>query len=589
MPLNSLTEPLGRKRAAHLLRRACFGASPSEIDTFAALTPAEAIASLFNSDLPDPALPIDPVTGNEWISTGPIEGGSTSFELEGVLNRWMIGQMLAVDVPESQRLAYVFRERIILFYHTLFTTKKSEVNDPRAIYFQNALFRIFAFDGNDVTVPNANPDLADDVYVRNIKKLTEKVSVDNAMLIFLDGRLNVNGNPNENYARELLELYSIGRGLEGNIPQPEFDGDYFYFTEQDVQEGAKVLSGFDNDPTYGNIDVETGLPRGVIKGTTIASRHDNSTKTFSQRFSGASISPDEALLLGTSATEGSVLDEITQFVDLIYNQTETALHICRRLYRFFVYHEIDTSLQSTTIQDMADILLANNFKVQPVLEALLTSTHFYDAEDGVNDNKFGGLIKSPLDLTVGFVRDFNIAVPSFSSDLTNFYEFTGSIVSNMSQMGMDFYEPFEVAGYPAYHQFPIFNRSWISPNYLTNRYSFIGASLTVDESTMGQVNVYDFFRNAIPIATGASTESFVIAIAEYFLPVSDDLSFTVEGGELTIERLSYFRQQILFEGNADPEAYWSERWTNGTSREDISQLLLQLINAMLQSPEYQLM
>ena len=589
MPLNSLTEPLGRKRAAHLLRRACFGASPSEIDTFAALTPAEAIASLFNTNLPTPALPIDPVTGTEWITNGPTEDGSTNFELEGVLNRWMIGQMIGVDVPESQKLAYVFRERIILFYHTLFTTKKSEVNDSRAIYYQNALFRIFAFDGNDVTVSNADPDLPDDVYVRSIKKLTEKISVDNAMLIFLDGRLNVNGNPNENYARELLELYSVGRGLEGNIPEPEFDGDYFYFTEQDVQEGAKVLSGFDNDSTYGNIDIETGLPRGVVKGTTTASRHDNSTKTFSQRFASATISPNEELLLGTNATEESVLEEITQFVDLIYDQNETALHICRRLYRFFVYHEIDASLQSTAIQDMADVLVANNFKIQPVLEALLTSTHFYEAEDGVNDNKFGGLIKSPLDLIVGFIRNFDITVPSFSSDLTNFYEFTGSILSGMSQMGMDYYEPFEVAGYPAYHQFPIFNRSWISPNYLTNRYSFIGSRLTVDEAMMGEVNVYDFFRSAIPISTGASTESLVITIAEYFLPVSEDLSFSTEGGELTIERLSYFRQQILFDGNADPETYWSERWTNGTSRDDISQLLLQLINAMLQSPEYQLM
>ncbi|MEL7006719.1 MAG: DUF1800 family protein, partial [Bacteroidota bacterium] len=302
MPLNPLTEPLGKKRAAHLLRRTCFGASPSEIDSFAELTAQEAIASLFDNTLSTPPPPIDPLTGIEWITNGPAENGSEGFELEGYLNRWMIGQMLATDISESQRLAYSFRERIIFFYHTLFTTKKSEVNNSQAIYYQNALFRIFAFDGEDVTQANEDPTQPDDICVRNIKKLTEKISVDNAMLVFLDGRLNVEGNPNENYARELLELYSIGKGLEGEIPQPEFEGDYFYFTEQDVQEGAKVLGGFDIDRTFSNIDEETGLPRGVVRGGTIARAHDNGTKIFSSRLGGASISPNEDLLFGTSAT-----------------------------------------------------------------------------------------------------------------------------------------------------------------------------------------------------------------------------------------------------------------------------------------------
>ena len=138
MPLNPLTEPLGKKRAAHLLRRTCFGASPAEIDAFASLTPQEAIASLYDANLPTPPLPIDPLTGVEWITNGPAENGSESFQLEGYLNRWMIGQMLGTDIPESQRLAYSFRERMVFFYHTLFTTKKSEVNNSQAMYYQNA-------------------------------------------------------------------------------------------------------------------------------------------------------------------------------------------------------------------------------------------------------------------------------------------------------------------------------------------------------------------------------------------------------------------------------------------------------------------
>ena len=70
MPLNVLASTLGTKRAAHLLRRTCLGGSIAEIDAFASLTPTQAVEQLFTTGLPDPVLPIDPLTGNEWITTG---------------------------------------------------------------------------------------------------------------------------------------------------------------------------------------------------------------------------------------------------------------------------------------------------------------------------------------------------------------------------------------------------------------------------------------------------------------------------------------------------------------------------------------
>lgn len=588
MPLSPLDGPLGKKRAAHLLRRACIGASIDEIDRYANLTAQEAVALLFRSDLPVPQLPIDPATGMEWIS-GITDANSEEFELSRYLNQWMIGQMLAVDIPTEQRLSYTLRERVVTFLHTLFTTKRSIVNSSQAIYFQNALFRQFAFDQEDVIIPSEEEDIPDTVYRRDLRKLSEKVSTDNAMLVFLDGRLNVRGNPNENYARELLELFTIGRGLEGAIPQPEFDGDYFTFTEQDVQEGAKVLSGFDVDRSFSNIDEETGLPRGVVKGNNFATQHDNTTKVFSERLGSASISPDPNLLINGNPVEASVLDEISQFIHAIYDQPETARHICRKLYRFFVYHQIDEDLQNTLIQDLADILQANQFKIQPVLEALFTSSAFYDGNDEVADDKFGALIKSPIDLTLGFIKNFDILVPSFQTDLDAFYAFTGDLVSRINVMGLDYYEPFEVAGYPAYHQFPIYNRSWITTNYLTFRYQFVEARITTTEALMGQVNVYDFIRNHISDSEAGDTERLVIALAAYFLPMSEELSFEAENSELTARRLNFFKEKLLFDGNPDPEAYWTERWTLRIDREDVSRQLNDLLNAMLQSPEYQLM
>ncbi|KAJ1380561.1 hypothetical protein B484DRAFT_440940, partial [Ochromonadaceae sp. CCMP2298] len=294
-----------------------------------------------------------------------------------------------------------------------FTTKVSVVNSSRAVYFQQALFRLFAFDQEDIVLPPEDPDAdpedptsMETIVPRNFKQLTKKLSVDNAMLVFLDGRFNVKGSPNENYARELLELYSIGRGLEGTVPEPEFEGDYFTYSEEDVQAGARVLSGFDVDATFSNIDIETSLPRGGVKGGSIASRHETETKSFSTRLGNGTVIPNNDLQTNGNPNEESVLDEISQFIDLIYAQEETARSICREIYRFFVYHQIDEALQDDIIQDMADIFIANEFKLQPVLVALLTSDHFYEAEAGSEDNNFGSIVKSPLDLVLGFMRNF---------------------------------------------------------------------------------------------------------------------------------------------------------------------------------------
>ncbi len=589
MPLNVLTSTLGRKRAAHLLRRTCLGGTIAEIDAFATLTPAEAVAQLFNNGLQDPVLPIDPLTGTEWITTGNAQ--SEGFELERYFLAWHLGQMLGNGIEDSLKLSYIFRERLVFFFHTHFTTKRSVVGNSRSLYYQQALFRLFAFDQEDITIPAADPMDPDTIVPRNFKQLTKKISVDNAMLKFLDGRFNVKGSPNENYARELLELYAIGRGLEGNVPEPEVDGDYFYYTEEDVQAGARVLSGFTIDDTYGNIDEETGLPRGVVRGGTIASSHAEGVKTFSARLASGSVTPDNDLQLGGNPTEESVLDEISQFVDLIYDQQETALHICREIYRFFVYHQIDQSLQDDIIQDMADVFTANDFKLQPVLEALLTSEHFYEGGAGADDNNFGSIIKSPIEVVLGFMRNFEIDLPDYQTQLNEYYDFAGDLLGEINRQGMDYYEPFEVAGYAAYHQFPIFNRSWITTNYLTNRYNFISQSLSDGTNMeMGQVDVFDFVQQNFDVATVRIADDFIIAVAEYLLPNSESLSFTVDGGELTTERLSYFKSAMFaFAIDTNPEAAWTTRWDDDLDPNTRANQIKELLNAMLQSPEYQLM
>jgi uncharacterized protein (DUF1800 family) len=596
MPFTELTEVLGRKRAAHLLRRTCFGGSIAEIDEFAQLTPRQAVERLFQTNLPTPAEPIDTATNATWMTTGVIEDvNSEESTLVNFFLDWQLGLMTGQYAQPETRLAEVFRERIVYFLHTHFTTKRSFVRSSQALYFQNLLFRQFAFDGEDIVIPgDPENNIPDTVVPRNFKTLTRKVSLDNAMLRFLDGHLNVKGRPNENYARELLELYSIGRGLEGDSDKSGLgDGDYLHFTEQDVQAGARVLSGFDLDPDFALIDPETGLPTGTLKGG--GRQHDDDPKEFSFRFGNQVIDADPDLTIGGNPTRESIIDEIDQMIDMIYNQEETPKHICRRLYRFFVYHDVTQQLHDTVIADMAQVFVDNNYKIQPVLETLFTSTYFYEGEAGRDDDFFGSLIKSPIDLVVGSLRTFEYQLPDFRTAPADFYEFMGAFRGAINSMGLDFYEPFEVAGYAAYHQFPIYNRAWISTNYLTNRYNFFRNALSESPTPeVGKIDVFGFIVNNFPLSVYSNPRELIRTLITYLYPVSDNLDFGENStGDVTDERLSFFLQQFLYKQGL--EQFDSEEdWTNFVSQPDpnratISERFAFLLNALLQTPEFQLM
>ncbi|HEY0653521.1 MAG TPA: DUF1800 family protein [Chryseosolibacter sp.] len=579
MPLPEYNGTLGLKRAAHLLRRATFGATKAQIDQFAALTPAAAISQLFRTTLPDPVLPPDPETGMPWFNTPESDANSDDDELQTFFKSWFIGQMMSEGISPELSLAYSTREKLVLFLHTHFTCIQSKVSNSRAMYFQNQLFRIFSRDAL-----NPSPEV-------NFKELTVKVSIDNAMLRLLDGNLNVKGSPNENYARELLELYSIGRGLEGTLPAPTGPGDYLLFTEQDVQAAARVLSGWELDDDFATLDPDTSLPRGRVRGGTMnASAHDNDTKTFSSRFNNAVIQGKPVLMNGGNATQESALDEIRQLIDLIYSKPETAKNICWKIYRFFVYapHTPATSIaiDSAIITEMANTLVASGYKIQPVIENLLRSQHFYEAGAAdVKDDNFGGIIKSPLDLVIGTLRAFSIQMPSMMTQPEQFYVAGQHIQDTIANLGMNFYEPYDVAGYESYHQYPIYHRSWITPTYLARRYEFARNIVTAANAQMFSVNVYDYVNTNFA-TVAPDSRALIIELSKYFLPVADNLSFddaADDSASLTSKRLNYFKSRFLQQFD---EAYWTTRWNQGAL--DLRDQLEFLFNALLQSPEYQL-
>lgn len=581
MPLTPHTGPLGRRGAAHLLRRATYGPTISQIKTFSSLTAAQAIQQLYHQTIPDAPPPVDPDTNEPWVLTGVTDPEKMEFEYQEFFKRWFIGQMLSAGVSAGQSLAYSAREKLVFFIHTHLTAIAEKIGSSRAMYYQNQLFRLYALD--DVASPVVPADKL------NFKELTKKVCVDNAMLNLLDGTINIRGG-NENFGRELLELYSIGRGLEGSdVTVGLGQGDYFYYTEDDVQAAAKVFSGFQFDNDFAVIDPDTLLPRGRVRGSvTNASAHENNQKQFSGRFSNTIIEPDPLLLNGTQATEESALDEISRFINLIYDQEETANHICRKIYRFFMYHEITDAINTNIIQEMANTFRINNFKIQPVIEELLGSQHFYNNSSApFTDDGFGGIIKSPLDLVLGTYRLFGIQTPSITTDAAGFYERTGMVIDMMrNSMGMDFYQPFDVAGYDAYHQFPIYHRSWITVNNLTNRYNFI-------YNFLPDLELYQFIRDNIDLTEASDARRLVIDLASFVLPRTENLTFDTAVDEaqqatLTSERLLYFKNKFLDIIDPDPEAAWTERYTTQTGINTMEGQLQNLFNAMLQSPEYQL-
>ncbi len=543
--LNPFAGTLGRRHAAHLLKRTTFGPTKLEIDQYANSTPAQVVTQLLAAN-PLPGPPNDPLTGAPWVNPKPTDANSDNGDLITFFRGWWLELMYNEGIS--------IRERMTYFLHTHFTTGYETVNDSTALYYQNQLFRQYA--------------------TGNFKELSRKICLDNAMLIYLDGRLNEVGLPNENFGREFLELYTIGKG-----PQIGPD-DYTNYTEQDVQAAAKVLSGYRNDEDYLQMDADTGLAAGFLRvnGSQLADRHDATIKTFSNAFGGATIQPNA--VVDDMATAEAAADELDQLVDLIFNQDETAKHICRKLYRYFVYYEISDEIEQDIITPLADTFRNNNYDLVPVLEQLLTSQHFFDTDNGTEtDDNRGAIIKSPLDLVMGTIRFFGVQLPDSTTNLADAYDISyKSLLGNMNDQGLDLYDPPEVAGYPAYHQTPEFNRNWISNNGLARRYQFSDVLVENGEEQGFQLDIVTYIDNAQHITDPADPQLMVQELIDDLLPEI-----------ITPERFSYFLDDVLLDNLT--VANWAGEWNNYKISGDDTSVRIQLeslVRAIMQSPEYQL-
>lgn len=426
--------PWGFEQAAHLMRRTTMGPNYARIKEAANLGLDATIDALL-ADYPLPLPPLNPnfqddpnvPIGETWIEA-PY---STTTNFLGYRIQSLYAWQMGVMYNEGMSI----REKLTLFWHNHFVTAIGIVNDPKFIYQYIHTLRSGA--------------------LGNFRQLVKDITIDPAMLRYLNGNQNTKVAPNENYARELLELFTIGKG-----PQVG-PGDYTHYTEQDVIEIAKVLTGW----------IDTGFlainPAVSVGSAFVPNRHDNSTKQLSYRFNNASIAPAGA-------------DEYKNLIDIIFQQDEVARFICRKLYRWFVYYVIDETIETEVIEPMAQVLIDHDYEIRPVLEALLKSEHFFDSLS------IGPMIKNPVDFVMTSTRTLDMDVPTA---LGSQYRVWLKMAEPLFALQMQIFNPPEVAGWKAYYQEPLFYRNWINSVTLPFRMLITDALSTVGIGVGGGVTI----------------------------------------------------------------------------------------------------
>ncbi len=542
--ISPYTGTLSVRLAAHLLRRSCLRYTRWQIDLLTGMPAGDALDVLIQAPLPPTvASPIDYNTGTPWI--GVVDSSATSPRGAGrhYICAWWFNEAIQDET---------FNHRMMLFLHNTFTVSHNKGALTHGEYFFDhlALLRHFA--------------------MGNFRDFAVKMTLNNHMLRYLDNHFNTKTAPNENYGREFLELFTIGKGEQIG------SGNYTTYTEDDVIQAARVFSGFKTAPrTSSYIDPDTGIQ----SGRAVYSQHDSENKTFSSAFGNATI---------TSANNATdMYRELNDFVDLVFAQRATALFFCRRMYRFFVNPTISAEVEQDIIEPLADTFIASNFEMVPVLRQLLQSEHFFDLDDtNTDDETIGCIIKSPLDLLCHSVSFFNIELPDQVTDPTKFYRnfWTGSIRNTyLDPAGMGMFAPDSVAGYQAYYQSPTYDKSWFVSSTIVSRYKLgemlVTGRRVLGTGTLGGVKLDSIAYLENEISNPENANLVIDELLPYLFPEPPSNN-----------RRAYFLNDIFLEG-LNP-MNWQIEWQHyvaGGPDNDVRIPTDQLIQVLLRTPEFQLL
>ena len=521
--LDRYNGPWDARRAAHLLRRTTFCTRPEVAENLAAKSLLQVIDDLLSDKAP-PAPPVDPglSTQGTWtynMSTLHPE----DFKFRPLVKVWWLKQMLQ---PASVSII----EKLTLFWHNHFATEADTYQDSRMQYAHNALLRKYA--------------------MGNFKSFVRDVTLDPAMLRYLNGDTNTAAKPNENYARELQELFTIGKGFE------RAPGDYTNYTEDDVKAAARVLTGWRafrlGDPS---------------KSTFSALLHDNTNKTFSSCYGATTI-------IG-GKDEAGARREIDDLLTMILAQDETARHIVRKLFRWFVFYDIDAATEQEVIIPLAKQLKDGNYEIKPVLRTLLSSSVFFDEQN------IGAMLKSPLDFYAGLC---NLYAGDFPADPMVQYQIIGAVATQAAVQQQNIMDPPSVAGWPAYYQSPDFYKQWINSVTLPNRYGYTDTILYGAAPRVPANLAFDTIAFVTKYCKDPGNPQAL---------VSDAGAVLMPAYSITDEEVTYLTEQVLMAGTQVYE--WTKIWseyvaapTNTLKKKAAEDRLKALFRYMFRMGEFQL-
>ena len=504
-----------------------FGAKKADIDYFKSKSMSQAVDELLTPTAPLPSPPIndyspgtpDPniAAGATWINN-PTNDGTLNSVRRSSFKKWWTGVMINQDRS--------IREKLTLFWANHFGTETNTVSIAHYVYNHHDLLRQSA--------------------LGNFKQLVKNVTIDPGMLRYLNGYLNTATAPDENYGRELQELFTIGKDPITNLAP---------YTEDDVKNAARVLTGHRiNGNTFGYFFDAT--------------RHDSTDKTFSNFY-------NNTVIKGRTGALGAL--ETDDLLSMIFAKNEVSKFIVRKLYRWFVYYVIDETTETNVIEPLATIFRDNNFEIKPVLSALFKSDHFYDV---VNQ---GCMIKSPADHLIGCLREFDVIFPDTVANFADVYNMWNYIRNWSAQMAQDVGDPPNVSGWPAYYQAPQFHEMWINSDTLPKRNRFTDTMVTSGYTRNGKKIIIDViaFTKTLPNPTDPNA-------------LIDDVLSIICRVPLSTQSKQALKQQILL-SNQTQDNYWSDEWnaylvdpTNMTTYNIVNTRLKTLYQYLMDLSEYQL-